>query len=366
MLAFLSIKKWGAFVISAVFLCLSFQTQVEAQQLQQTIKLRVGGPHTPEGAPWVKFIQDIFIPDIKAGAGKLGYNVEFVETWGGSVTKMNETSTTIQGRILDISYITFPAEGSKFPLHNFHYWIPFGNSDPVVTYKASKAVYEEFPILTQSIERRFGQKLLAISTVQDYGIVSSFPIKGLADLKGHKLGGVGPMLDYVRFANGVPVNAGMPEMYMNIQSGVTEGHMILPQAIVGARLWEVAKNWTSSQFGSTCPHGLSINLDTWKSIPAPIQAIIQKAADRWAESLAKNAKDTEDADLKKWRESGGSVTVLAQSEKEKWAALFPNNYVSEKIKKVNDAGLPGTKVMESYLKNLEKLGYVPSRKWVLE
>jgi len=47
MLAFLSIKKWGAFVISAVFLCLSFQTQVEAQQLQQTIKLRVGGPHTP-------------------------------------------------------------------------------------------------------------------------------------------------------------------------------------------------------------------------------------------------------------------------------------------------------------------------------
>jgi hypothetical protein len=60
------------------------------------------------------------------------------------------------------------------------------------------------------------------------------------------------------------------------------------------------------------------------------------------------------------------VYELTQSEKEKWAALFPNNYVSEKIKKVNDAGLPGTKVMESYLKNLEKLGYVSPRKWVLE
>ena len=96
MLAFRSIRTWCTFVISAVFLCLSFQSQVVAQQTQQTIKLRVGGPHVPESAPWVRFIQDIFIPDIKADAGKLGYNIEFVETWGGTVTKMNETSTTIQ------------------------------------------------------------------------------------------------------------------------------------------------------------------------------------------------------------------------------------------------------------------------------
>lgn len=366
MLAFRSIKTWCAFFIGVVCLCLSFQSQVVAQQTQQTIKLRVGGPHVPESAPWVRFIQDIFIPDIKADAGKLGYNIEFVETWGGTVTKMNETSTTIQGRILDISYITFPAEASRFPLHNFNYWVPFGNSDPLITFKASKAVYEEFPILTQTLERRFGQKFLAITTVQDYGIVSTFPIKGISDLKGRKLGGIGPMLDYVRFANGVPVNSGMPEMYMSAQSGVTEGHMILPQAIVGAKMWEVAKYWTITQFGSACPQGLSINMDTWKSLPAPVQAIVQKAADRWAESLAKNAKDTQDADLKKWRESGGMVYELTQSEKEKWAALFPNNYVAEKIKKVNDAGLPGTKVLESYLKNLEKLGYVSPRKWVLE
>ncbi len=339
--------------------------EANAQQ-GQTIRLRIGGPHTPEAAAWVKLLQDIFIRDVKADSAKAGHNVEFVEAWGGSVTKMSEASSAVQGRLLDISYVTYPAEVSKFPLHNFHYWLPFGNGDPVITYRATKAVYDEFPILTQTLEQKYGQKLLGITTVQDYGVVSTFPVQSLTDIKGHRLGGVGPMMDYVRFAGGVPVATGMPEMYMNLQTRVTDGHLILPQAIVGLRMWEVAKHWTIAQFGSTCPHGLSINLDTWKSLPPAVQTAMQRAADNWAEALAKNAKETEQSDLQKWRQNGGTVSTLSQAEREKWAAMFPANYVAERTKKVDDAGLPGTKVMASYLKHLERLGYKSPRKWDLD
>ncbi len=336
-----------------------------AQQGGQPIRIRIGGPHTPDGAPWVKLLQEIFIPAVKASAAKSGHTVEFVEAWGGSVTKMSETSATVQGRLLDISYVTFPAEVSKFPLHNFPYWLPFGNGDPVITYRATKAVYDEFPVLTQTFEQKYGQKLLGISTVQDYGIVSSFPVHSLDDLKGRKMASVGPMLDYVRAAGAVPVVSSMPEAYMSMQTRIYEGYLILPQAIVGMRMWEVAKNWTVTHFGSVSPHGLTINLDTWKSLPPALQSAMMQAGNTWAEALAKNAKDTEESDLKKWREAGGNVTVLSPADREKWAAQFPANYVAERARKVDAAGLPGTKVMAAYLKHLERLGYKPPRTWDL-
>jgi TRAP-type C4-dicarboxylate transport system substrate-binding protein len=341
-------------------------SETYAQQSGEPIRIRIGGPHTPQGAAWVKLMQDIFIRDVKAAAAKAGHNVEFVEAWGGSVTKMTETSNTVQGRLLDVSYVTFPAEVSRFPLHNFPYWLPFGNGDAVITYRATKAVYDEFPVLTQSVEQKYGQKLLGISTVQDYGILTSFPVQSLDDLKGRKVGGVGPVADYLRSAGAVPVATGIPEMYMNIQTRVMDGMVIIPQAIVGLRMWEVAKHWTVTQFGSISPHGLTVNLDTWKALPPAIQSAMAQAGIAWGDALAKNAKDTEKTDLEKWREAGGTVTVLPPAERQKWASRFPANHVSERAKKVDAAGLPGTKVIASYIRNLEKLGYQAPRKWELE
>lgn len=330
---------------------------------QQSVRLRAGGPHTPEGAPWVKLLQDIFIKDIKAAGAKAGVNVEVVEAWGSSVTKMTEASQSVQGRVLDVSYVTFPAEVSRFPAHNFQYWVPFGAGDALLAYRAAKGVYDEFPVLVDTVEKRFGQKLLGISTVQDYGIVATFPVRSLDDLKGRKFGGVGPTADYLTSAGAVPIASSMPEMYMNIQTRLTDGHVIIPQAIVGLRVYEVAKFWNVTNFGATSPHGLVINLDTWKTLPPALQQAATRAGNAWAEALAKNAKDTEESDLKKWRAAGGEVLVLPAEERRKWAARFSANYVAERAKKADSAGMPGTKIVAAYLRNLEKLGYQSPRKW---
>ena len=331
-----------------------------------TITLRIGGPHTPESAPWVKLLQEMFIRDVKARAGERGgHKVEFTEAWGGSVAKISEVVAAVQGRILDVGYVTVPAEASKLPLHNFNYWLPFGPSDPMQAYRATQAVYEEFPVLRQTFETKYGQRVLGLSTIQDYGLVSTFPITSLGDLKGRKVGGIGPNLDYVRFVGGVPVTAGIPDMYLNIQTRVMDGYIIIPQAVVGGKMWEVAKYWNVTQFGSLSPHVLTVNLDTWKSLPQGVQSAMVEAGSAWSEALAKRAHESEGAGLKSWQANGGSVVQLPPAVREQWAALFPADYVAERAKKVDAMGLPGTQVVGAYLKHLTAAGYKPPRNWSL-
>lgn len=342
------------------------QAQQSAKAPGQAIKLRIGGPHTPETALWVKLLQDVFIRDVKARvAERTSHKVEFTEAWGGSVAKISEVLGAVQGGILDIGYVTVPAEASKLPLHNFNYWLPFGPADPTQAYRATKAVYEEFPVLKEMLEQKFGQKFLGLSTIEGYGLVANFPVKSLTDLKGRKVGGIGPNLDYVRFAGGVPVTAGIPDMYVNIQTRVMDGYIIVPQAIVGGRMWEVAKYWTAAQFGSLCPHVLTVNLATLRKLPPEVQSIIVEAGSGWSDALARASRDSEATGLKKWQENGGNVTTLSPAVLAQWAAVFPDNYVAERAKKVDAAGLPATRVVASYLKNLAAAGYKSPRKWEL-
>jgi C4-dicarboxylate-binding protein DctP len=360
----------GAAAIFSVSLMLfasdNSSAQTAAKSSGKVITLRIGGPHTPAAAPWVKLLQDVFIHDVKtrAAAGP-GYRVEFTEAWGGSVAKMNEVLASVQGGILDIGYVTVPSEVSKLPLHNFNYWLPFGPSSPMQAYRATKAVYDQFPVLKGTFETKYGQKFLGFSTIEGYGLVATFPVTSLNDLKGRKVGGVGPNLDYVRFAGGVPVTAGIPDMYLNIQTHVMDGMIIIPSAIVGGKMWEIAKYWTATGFGSICPHVLTINLDSWKALPADLQPIIVEAGNAWTEALAKHAQESEKRDLESWQEHGGKVVTLPSALREQWAALFPTDYVAERAKPVDAMGLPGTEVVGAYLKDLTAEGYKPPRKWEL-
>lgn len=332
----------------------------------QTITLTVGGPHSPASAPWVRLLRDHFVPAVQERvAAETPHQIEFTETWGGSVAKISEVSGSVQDNILDIGYITAPAEVSKFPLHNYNYWLPFGQADPMKVFAATSRVYEKFPILTELLEKRHNQRFLGFSVIQNYGIVSTFPIRTVGDVRGHKVGGIGPNLDYVRNAGGVGVTAGIPDMYSSIQTGVFDGMIILPQSIVGTKMWEVARYWNQTDFGSLSPHILTINLDTWNELPKQVQQILEDAGQEWSRKTAQDSATSQQVQLERWRQEGGEVVTLSDEQQREWATRFPADYVLERARQVDAKGLPGTEVISAYLKFLEEEGYVPAREWQL-
>lgn len=333
---------------------------------REAITLAIGGPHAAAGAPWVQLLRDEFIPTVqKRVEAETPHRIEFTQTWGGSVAKIDEVSEAIQNRILDIGYITAPAEASKLPLHNYNYWLPFGPADPMQAYTASSQLYQEFPILSESLEKRYNQKYLGFSIVQNYGIVSTFPIQNVEDIQGHKVAGIGPNLDYIKNARGVGVTAAVPDMYSSIQTGVFDGMIILPQSIVGTKMWEVAKYWNKTDFGSLSPHILTVNLDTWNELPAQVRKILEDAGQEWSRKTAEDSKRSQNKQLERWRQEGGEIVTLPAKEQREWASRFPVDYLLERARKVDAKSLPGSKVISAYVKFLKKEGYVPARDWKL-
>lgn len=330
----------------------------------QTFSFTIGGPHSPEGAPWVRLLIEEFIPTVQERvSSETPHSVEFTEGWGGSIAGADEVSEAVETGVLDIGYVTAPAESSRFPLQNFPYWLPFGPAEPEVVYEATSAVYDEFPELSGVFEDQYNQKFLGFTVIQNYGIVSNTEINAVDDVNGLKIGGIGPNLDLVRLAGGVGVTAAIPDMYPNVQTGVMDGMIVLPSAIVGTKMWEVAPYWISTDFGSLSPHMLTMNLERWSELPEDVQQIFADAGQQWAKSTAEVAASTHEENLQTWEDNGGTIIDLPQEEREAWAQAFPADYVKTNAEAANEAGLPGTEVIQAYIKAAQEEGYELPRDW---
>lgn len=331
----------------------------------ESFTLSIGGPHAPEGAPWVALLRDQFIPQVvDRVAAETLHEIDFTEAWAGTIAGADEVSESVETGILDMGYVTVPAEQGRFPLHTFNYWLPFGPSDPVVAYEATRRVYEDFAVLRDSFEE-FNQRYLSFDLIQNYGLVSTFPLASPDDVAGERVGGIGPNLDYIEAAGGTGVTAAIPDMYSNIETGVMSGMIILPASAVGQSLWEVATYWTSADFGALAPHILTINLDSWDALPEDVRVIIEEEADAWGLATAEQAASAYEADVEAWASAGGEVAELPREQQEAWAALLPEDYVLQQAQRVG-GGLPAVELIQAYIAALEELGYVPVRDWLLE
>lgn len=341
------------------------ETGTDGEQAEgQTFSFTIGGPHSPEGAPWVRLLIDEFMPTVQDRvSSETPHSVEFTEGWGGSIAGSDEVSEAVETGVLDLGYVTAPAESSRFPLQNFPYWLPFGPSDPAVVYEATSAVYDEFSELGGVFEDQYNQKFLGFTVIQNYGVVSNTEINTLDDVDGLRVGGIGPNLDLVRVAGGVGVTAAIPDMYPNIQSGVMDAMIILPAAIVGTKMWEVAPHWISTDFGSLSPHMLTMNLDRWNELPEDVQQIFRDAAEQWSQSTAEVAASTQEENLQTWEENGGTIVDLPQEEREAWAEAFAADYVKSNAEAADEAGLPGTEVIQAYIEAAQEQGYELPRDW---
>lgn len=336
-----------------------------AQQPGQAITLSIGGPHAPEGAPWVQLLRDYFIPEVKRRVEEeTPHTIDFTEAWAGSVAGIDEVSEAVQTRILDMGYITAPSEQGRLPMHVFNYWVPFGPGDPMVVYEATRRLWDEFPVLAEYLEENYNQKFLGFTVIQNYGLVSNFPVNSLGDINGRKIGGIGPNLDYVRYAGGVGVTAGIPDMYPSIQTGLFDAMIILPQSIIGTKMWEVAPYWIATDFGSLSPHILTINLDAWHGLPEEVQAIIAEAGAEWSRRTAEDSAASQEANLQAWQDNGGQVIGLDDEERRAWAALFPDTYVTDAAAQCDAQGLPCTELVGAYLEFLQDAGYQLPRQWL--
>lgn len=351
-------------VLWVIILSVGWLTSSHAAAAEKKmIKLKIGSGH-PLAADWIKIISEFFCREIEKRVGeRTEYKLEFSEHWGGSVAKLGEELESVEIGLLDMAALITPFEPTKLFLHNYGFNIPFNTGDTRVSARVNTRLYKEFPAL-KTILRKYNQMYLSSGALDDYGIISKFPVRTAEDVKGRKICAAGPNLPWISGVGAVPVQGNLNEAYTGLQTGVYDAWVMYSTGVVSFKLHEVAKNFIEMNFG--CPADspiISINLKSWEKLPKEVQAIFDQVAEEFPAKQAQNTVDLHQKSMKIMQDSGTHISQMPFAEKVKWANSLVNQ--PEKFAKEADSkGWPGTALMKAAITYTETEGHKYPRRWM--
>lgn len=329
-------KKIGAFGALAAAL-VAFSATSEAASIKgNDITMRVGSGHPPF-ITYVKEVSKYFVPNVtRRVAAETKYNIKFKEHYAGTVVNVFDTLEGTQDGRLDIGAWCVCFDDDKAMALNLGYYVPFGEPNAVKAGAIFAKIVKDHPSIQQDLEKRYKQKLLAVSGFNNYGLLSSFDWKSFEDLKGRKILAAGPNLPWV--VTGIPVRTTIPKAAQQMQTGVGEAIVLFPDTDYKLKLHEAIKGgyYTITDFGAVTQIALTMNLRTRKKLPPEVVKIIDEEAVKYhAHSLAASQKDHAWG-LEKLAAAGTKVRKIDPAAKVAWAqklAAWPNERAQAVSKK---------------------------------
>lgn len=338
----------GAFVLAAV------------PATAETYSFTVVAGHPPITGG-VAELTKVFIPEVNKRLEALGHSATWTEAYAGSVADVNGVLEAVESGIAEFGYVPHLFEGDKLPLEQITYLTPFGTSDLPTLMEVIAKLHAEIPEIDESWAEN-GQKVLAPVGIDTYHFVTNFEINGMADLANRKIGTAGLALNWLKDTGAVPVAGALPTYYNSISTGLYDGVMTFESAITPYKFYEVAPIVTKMNFGAMYASALTVNLDIWNDLPTEVQTAIQEAADMYRDSTAEYYLTAGERSLAAVTENGGRVNEVTPEFRAEYAASLPD-VATEWAKKLDDAGKPGTKTLETYMRLSKEAGVEHARNW---
>lgn len=186
----------------------------------------------------------------------------------------------------------------------------------------------------------------------------------LEDVNGMKIGAAGINLQWIEGSGAVGLQTSLNDTYQNLQTNVCQATIQPTHSCVNLKVYEVAPYYLDANFNCVPFNSLTVNTDTWDSLPTEVQNILAEVGDGYLEYEADyiskvHAKDLEDIVAK-----GGTVDTLSEEEQQKWAASLPD-IVNNLVKSLTDAGYKGNEIVARYYELLAAEGVQQVRDWNL-
>lgn len=295
-----------------------------------------------------------FIEAVEAASdGKITFNV----THGGGLLSHSDMMDGVGNGLADMGSTQLSVDPSAFPM-----WSLSGIHDPVVGTRLS--AYEEtmvtrlmmdaVPSLAEELGRANLHMLFAIASPA-HNLIMAKPITGLADLKGLQIRTYGSYMPKLFEAIGAtPVNISPDELYTALDRGVVDGAYTQASYLRDIGAHEVTKQWMYVGEGTTPPltvgYHSTINLDVWEGLSNETKGILMTAARDAEKHFSKDfiSKDL-NAAVEFFRDYGLSITEMSEEDRAEWSSRAPDMF-GEFAEELDSQGLPGTKLVENYLK----------------
>jgi TRAP-type C4-dicarboxylate transport system substrate-binding protein len=214
------------------------------------------------------------------------------------------------------------------------------------------------------LEERYNQKFVGVGILGNYGLVTNFEWDEIEELSGQKIAAAGPNIPWVESVGVVPVQSNLNEAYTSMQTGVYNGWVMFPDGVTSFKLEEVSRQFTVTGFGVIATPLLTINMDTWNSLPEDVQKIMLEVGESWNEKAGEFTQQRQMQALEKMRDAGLRIKELTPEEKQAWAARLPN-IPKQRAEEIESAGQPSDGIWR-YIDLLKESGHEFPRDWAAE
>lgn len=321
----------------------------------------------PARALWVKEFTNFFIPEVDKRLAETGnYKMEWQESYGGTIVKPKGVLEGVKLGLGDIGIVTTIFHNSKLPSQALSAVTPFVSADARNVAKAVDEIAKEFPAMQAEFEKQ-NQVYLATGVVLDtYQVFSRNPVNSLSDLEGAKVAGAGMNLRYLEGIEGAAgVRGGLTDFYNMVQTGLVDHAMLWPEAASTFKIAEVAPYMLKADLGAVNSKTITVNKDYWNKLPEEVQGVLQEVAVAYRDHVAGIAMDRAQASRDAYVEAGGTIVEMDAAERSAWADAMPN-IAAEWATGLNEAGQPGTDMLQAYMAKLVEAGHTPVRDWAAE
>ncbi|MDR5863657.1 C4-dicarboxylate TRAP transporter substrate-binding protein [Halomonas campisalis] len=359
----MSVKVSGAIALALVMPVLISGCSESSAQDVQTINLRVGASH-PTTLPWVGSIPNNFIPEVDRRVAELEtpYQINWQEAYGGQLYRANASLTSVSQGIVDMGWVFSTMEASRQPLTQVSVYAPAVTDDPAVMMEVFNELNRSVPALKAEWESN-NLVFLGASASDPFQLFTVTPVEEVGDLDGKRISAAGVLSSWLRGTGAIGVQGALPDFYTQVQTGITNGALVLPSGGFSIKINEVAPHLTKVNLGSMYFGGLAANKDSFERLPEEIQEILLDVGALYSQSIAEDVMAIYEQGMMNM-ESDPKVTVNAWSVDQRmaWVHNMPN-LAKEWVEDNEARGLPAGEVLRAYMNAMRERGIEPLRDW---
>lgn len=345
--------------LAASLLAASFLTAPAAKA--EAIDITTVAGHPPVFL-WVKLIPEAFIPTVNKALEGSGHSVNWTEAYGGTLAKVGGELEAMEEGLAQIGIVSSLFEASLLPLQNVTYVTPFHSPKTDVVFDAIEQMHEEIPDMRKLWADKDLEYLSGGFGLEDYFLMTKFPVKSIDDLKGKKIGAPGPAVNWLKDTGAVGVSGNLTTYYNDLQTGVIDGVVVFPTAAAPAKLAEQAKYITKVNFGAQYAGAMVAKKSWFDGQPDAVKAAIRAGVAAYAKAYRSGLEARVAGAYKAIEAAGGEISEMSEAERKRWADTLPN-IAMEWAKAQDAAGLSGTAVLKAFMDKQAAAGETLIRDW---
>lgn len=311
---------------------------------------------------WVRMFPEAFIPAVQKELEGTGHTITFSEQYGGAIAGVGEELEAAEAGLAEIAACSSLFDPAKLAVQNVTYYTPFVSADARLVNDIMTKLHREDARMRQSFEDNGTVYLGGNIAIDDYLLMTDFPVNSLDDLKGHKIAAPGAAINWLSGTGAVAVSGNLTTYYNEVKTGVHDGMLVFASAALPGKLYEVAPYVLKAGLGAQFAGAICANKDWYESLPEAVQKALTDGADAAQAWYMDDLENFVTAGLKGMAEKGATITDASDEMRQKWADGM-DNAAKTWAEQLDAQGKPGSEILGVYMESMRQAGAKPLRDW---